>query len=107
MLRAAYALLAVASIELSADALATEPERYDGKRVAVTGVVTELRERTAIAHFAYDEFQLCESRCVRVYTRGRPRIVDGQRVTARGTFFTVHRVGKWAFKDELVAEVVE
>lgn len=77
---------------------------YDGKRVAIAGTVAGKRESVSHEGNAYDTFWLCDGRCIRVFIFGEPEISDGQRLTVRGTFNTVKRVGRYRFTNEITAD---
>lgn len=85
-------------------ALLESPSSYNGKRVAVPGVVERIRELYTRHHDAYDDFRLCDAQCVSVFIRGRPSITNGQNVTVHGTFQTAELFGEYTYKNVIEAD---
>jgi len=84
------------------------PEKFDGRRLSVTGVVDGLRLRRSRAGNPYATFSLCEGdKKLKVYTRGHPPIHNGQLVVVTGVFRQEKRVGRYVFKNEIDAESIE
>lgn len=92
-------------IQVAPSDLLNKPSFYDGQHVAVTGRVQNIQEKT-MANSVYDNFELCDQRCVRIVALGRPAISEGQRVTVHGTFNTVKGPPGIGFRSEIDASFV-
>lgn len=105
------ALLTVASFSSASaqtvriDSILASPESFDGQHVTVTGTVAALRIRTSQKGNPYETFNLCDGRCVHVFTFGQPAsITNGSRATVSGTYSAVKRVGRYTFRNEVDAD---
>jgi hypothetical protein len=78
-----------------------DTQLYDGQHITVSGFVQRLQERISHKGNAYDVFDLCAGRCMRVFAAGRPQIAGGERVTVNGTFSAVKHVGTHTIYSEL------
>jgi hypothetical protein len=47
---------------------------------------------------------LCDGGCIHVFTFGRPKIAEGQKLQVVGTFSAVKHVGTYTFRDEIEAD---
>jgi len=100
----AIALTASAVAAITIDGILASPATYDGQHVTVAGTLHDLQEKTSQRGNAYDVFSLCADRCVHVFTFGRPKLVEEQKLTVSGTFSAVKHVGSYTFRNEIEAD---
>jgi hypothetical protein len=74
---------------------------YDGRTVAVAGIVSDFRSHVSHKGNAYVTFGLCASGCIHVFEWGSPGIGEGQALTIHGTFSVVKHVGRYTFYNEV------
>jgi hypothetical protein len=91
---------------VSTEQIDKEPTRYDGKRVTLTAYVRNLREATSKSGKEYDVMRLCEERCIRGFTEGRPKIANGSRVTVTGVYRTIVHADKNTWINEVTIETL-
>jgi len=94
-----YAELGVTPTQLIA-----HPSSYDGQHVGVTGKVENIALKTSQRGNDYETFKLCDKVCVRVFTWGHPKLIEGQSKTVHGTFSAVKHVGSSTFYNEIEAD---
>jgi len=81
----------------------TDPDRFDGHAVTLTGTITNLHERVSRAGNPYYTFDVSDgARAVRVFSFGQAPCGRGQ-VTVRGTFQKMNRQGQHPFDNEVTA----
>jgi hypothetical protein len=83
-----------------------DPAKYDGKAVAVKGVVAEFKARTSKAGNDYFVFDLVEGKeHLAVYGQGKLQNApkDGDKVTVTGKYAKERKVGSRTFKNEIDA----
>lgn len=85
-------------------AILANPGKYDGQHLVVTGTVERIQEKVSQRGNAYDIFDLCDSRCIRVFVFGSPSIHTGEHLAVHGTFSEVTHVSGYTFYDELRAD---
>jgi len=93
-----------ADATISPSTLLASSVSYDGKHVAVSGIVQAVEMKTSQRGNDYDVFELCDSRCVHVFTWGHPALSNGQRLTVRGVFEVTKHVGAYTFHNEIEAD---
>jgi CMP-2-keto-3-deoxyoctulosonic acid synthetase len=86
------------------DAILASPSTCDGQHAAVAGTVRHVEEKTSRKGNDYDVFSICADSCIRVFTFGRPKITEGQKLTVTGTFSAVKHVGSYTFRNEIAAD---
>lgn len=102
-LMAASPVPAITAPAAIADILAN-PASFDGKHLAVTGTIANLAPKTSKRGNDYTTFDLCDTKCIRVYSYGHPKLSNGQKLTVNGTFAADKHVGSLDFKNELDAD---
>ena len=94
------------AVSTSPNAILTNPDRFDGQAVTLTGTMTNLRERVSGAGNPYYTFDLSDgTRAIRVFSFGQAPCKSGQ-VTVDGTFQAVKRQGRYTFHNEVTATKV-
>jgi len=102
---ALVAVLGTASLAATTvDAILANPSAYDNQHVTVVGTVRDLQEKTSRKGNDYDVFSVCADRCIHVFTFGRPKIAEGQKLTVDGKFSAVKHVGSYIFYNEIEAD---
>lgn len=100
---AASALAARADLVAVKDLLA-QPDKWHGRPVVVSGVVSRLDARTSQRGNAYYTFVLTDGAAsVKVFSYGVPQIKDTSRVQVEGTYLKVNRVGNSTFHKQVNA----
>lgn len=100
---AAGALAARADLVTVKDLLA-QPDKWHGRPVVVTGVVSQLEAKTSQKGNPYYTFVLTDGLAsVNVFSYGVPQIKDTSRVQVEGTYLKVNRVGKSTFHNQVNA----
>lgn len=99
-----FVVLPVAASAATIDQILSNPSRYDGQHVALTGSVTSLHSKVSVRGNPYVTFSLCSDRCIDVFAFGRSTIRDGQTITVHGTFAVVKHVGSYTYHNELDAD---
>ncbi|MBI3030779.1 MAG: hypothetical protein HYY64_14835 [Candidatus Rokubacteria bacterium] len=100
---AASALAARADLVAVKDLLA-QPDKWHGRPVVVSGVVSRLDARTSQRGNTYYTFVLTDGvASVKVFSYGVPQIKDTSRVQVEGTYLKVNRVGNSTFHNQVNA----
>ncbi len=80
------------------------PAYYSGQPVVVTGNVRTLRQfRGASFGTPAETFYLCDGRCVHVFMREHTPMHEGERVSVRGFFSIIQRVGRLVLHNDIEA----
>ena len=88
----------------TASELMRDPAYYSGRPVVVTGQVHELRQFRGISMGTPAEtFLLCDGTCVHIFMREHTPIREGDRVSVRGVFSTLQRIGRMVLRDDIAA----
>ena len=85
-----------------------DPAKYDGKAVAVKGIVADLKAKTSKAGNDYYTFDLVEGKdSLAVYGQGKldKALKGGDKVTVTGRYAKERKVGSRTFKNEIDASV--
>ncbi|MBI2544433.1 MAG: hypothetical protein HYW16_04325 [Candidatus Rokubacteria bacterium] len=100
---AASALAARADLVAVKDLLA-QPDKWHGRPVVASGVVSRLDARTSQRGNTYYTFVLTDGvASVKVFSYGVPQIKDTSRVQVEGTYLKVNRVGNSTFHNQVNA----
>ena len=100
---ASGALAARADLVAVKDLMA-QPEKWHGRAVVVTGVVSQLDTKTSQRGNSYYIFVLTDGPAsVNVFSYGVPQIRDTSRVQVEGTFLKLKRVGNYTFQNQVDA----
>ena len=84
--------------------LIAAPDKWHGRPVVLTGIVSQLDAKTSQKGNPYYTFVLTEGLArVNVFSHGAPQIKDTNRVQVEGTFLKVNRVGKYTFHNQVNA----
>ncbi len=99
----------VAAEKFSLQEILSNPDKYDGQEVSVQGKATKIHARTSKKGNDYMTFTLRDEsgKGMNIFTFGHPPISDGQKVTVRGIFQKVKRVGKYTFYNEIEAKDIK
>lgn len=101
-LGAAFATSCAAAAAISPRQVLAHADQYNGTVISVTGTVDDFRDRVSRRGNAYETFELCgNTACLHVFAWGNAPHSDGDSVTLSGTFWTVKRVGRYTFYNEL------
>ena len=109
----AVALLTGSALAARADLVTVKdlldaPDKWHGRPVVVTGVVTQLDAKTSQRGNPYYTFVLTDAlTSVTVFSNGVPQIRDLSRVQVEGTFLKVKRVGKYTFQNQVDARRIQ
>ena len=109
----AVALLTGSALAARADLVAVKdlldaPDKWHGRPVVVTGVVSQLDAKTSQRGNPYYTFVLTDALAsVTVFSNGVPQIRDLSRVQVEGTFLKVKRVGKYTFQNQVDARRIQ
>ncbi len=84
--------------------LLAEPDKWHGRAVVVSGMVSNLDERVSQKGNPYYTFRLADgSASLTVFSYGTPEVKDGSRIQVEGTFLKIKRVGKYTFQNQVDA----
>lgn len=79
---------------------------YAGKRMTVSGTVQAVNPGTSHQGKEYFTFDLCDrSACMKVFSWGHARLMEGQHLSVSGTFDITKRVEPFAFQNVLEARL--
>lgn len=99
---------ALAQHAVTIQALAQDPDRYDGKVVVVVGTITTYRERVSNAGNPYTTFRVVDGGAsIAVFIWNKQGLSDGQKVRVTGAFAKIGRAGSLTFDNEIQAHRVE
>ncbi len=87
----------------SIDAIIANPSAFDGKSVQVHGTVADVKQKTSRKGNDYTLFDVCETKCVHIYARGKVGVNDGATVTISGTFTAVKHMGNFDITNQIEA----
>lgn len=98
-----------AATETTIEKILTNKDSFDGKEVSVSGIVSKIKFRTSKGGNEYTTFSLVESsgESIRVFTWGRPKIKEGQKVKVTGTYRKVKKMRRYTFYNEIEAVEVK
>jgi hypothetical protein len=98
-----------AATETTIEKTLTNKDSFDGKEVSVSGIVSKIKFRTSKGGNEYTTFSLIESsgESIRVFTWGRPKIKEGQKVKVTGTYRKVKKMRRYTFYNEIEAVEVK
>lgn len=84
--------------------LLTEPDRWHGRAVVVSGSVGKLVPHLSRRGNPYYTFFLDDGAAsVKVFAYGVPEVAEGRRVRVEGTFLKVKRVGSSTYRNQVDA----
>jgi hypothetical protein len=97
-----------AAERVSIQQILANPDAYDGQEVLLEGRATRIQLRVSQRGNEYATFRLVDAsgKGIKVFAWGHPNIEEGQKVTVRGTYQKVRRVGRYTFYDEVEAQEI-
>lgn len=100
----AVALLGAKPMPATVEDVLKTPAKYDGKAIAVKGIVADFKAKTSKAGSAYYTFDLVEgTESLAIYGGGKlakpPK--DGDKVTVTGKYAKARKVGTRTFTHEI------
>src|SRR5262249_49181488 len=96
----------VDAVQASPDTILTNPSRFDGQSVTVSGTITNLRETVSRRGNPYYTLDLSDgNRAIRVFSFGKAPCRSGTAMV-EGTFDRVKQVGRYTFHNEITATQV-
>jgi len=98
--------LPVDAVQASPDTILTNPARFDGQSVTVSGTITNLRETVSRRGNPYYTLDLSDGKqAIRVFSFGEAPCRSGTAMV-EGTFARVKQVGRFTFHNEITATQV-
>ncbi|OLC13238.1 MAG: hypothetical protein AUH29_13025 [Candidatus Rokubacteria bacterium 13_1_40CM_69_27] len=92
------------AIEASPSEILSDPDRFDGKIVTLSGTVTHLKSRVSQRGNAYSTFDLSDGRrAITVFAFGESPCANGRRARVEGLFQKVKRQGRYTFSHQVDA----
>jgi len=88
----------------SIDAIIANPASFDGKHVAVTGTVDNVKMKTSRRGNDYTTFDLCQTQCVHVYAHGHANVTKGATVSVTGDFVASRTIGTFTVTNQITAD---
>jgi hypothetical protein len=95
---------AYAQVNVSISDILSNPEKYDGKYVQVTGKCANIHYKVSKKGNSYTVFELVDSGgSIKVFSFNHIGISEGDRVMVNGIYQRVKRVGPYTFYNEIDA----
>lgn len=79
----------------------------NNKDVSITGVAKNIKFRTSKKGSNYTTFDLSDNGTLRVFSWGRPDILEGKSITVHGKFYMEKKSGEYTFYDEIEADRID
>lgn len=96
--------MAAAQVRTDIQAILSNPNGFDGRKVEVEGRVESLRSRLSAKGSPYTTFKLAEGgESVSVFTLGDARLKEGDMVKVTGRFQKIRYLSKYVFLNEIDA----
>jgi DNA polymerase III alpha subunit len=98
-----------ASEKASIPEILSNPDKYDGQEVTLQGQATKVRPRVSKKGNEYTTLTLIDDsgKGMNIFTWGHPSLTEGQKVTVRGIYQKVKRVGRNTFYNEVEAKEIK
>ncbi|PYN72236.1 MAG: hypothetical protein DMD96_34930 [Candidatus Rokuibacteriota bacterium] len=94
------------ALDTSPSAILTNPDRFDGQIVTISGTITNLRETVSRRGNPYYTFDLSDGKqAIRVFSFGKAPCRAGT-AAVEGTFERVKQAGRYTFSNEVTATQV-
>lgn len=96
--------MAAAQVRTDVQAILSNPNGFDGRKVEVEGKVESLRSRLSAKGNPYTTFKLAEGgESVSVFTLGDARLKEGDTVKVTGRFQKIRYLSQYVFLNEIDA----